>query len=252
MNSLLVAIYNLIFESGVPIKKWQRRLIQYKNIHAGKSCIVIGNGPSVSLDDLAKINELDCIKIVFNRFHKVYQELPFDPDYTLAIDPRFIDDFFDEIIDFHKGELFLGHHMPLERADEYQWFKVKSLEEFVFSDDPIKFTSPGGSVVIAALQLASFMGCRDFYLYGIDHSFKNYSVNSGLAQGDGNHFIDNYRSGKAWYPPETLLIEKAFRESRKVIERNSGSIVNISRKTQLEELPKLGFEEFLLKFQPKR
>ena len=245
MNAFLVAIYNLIFESGIPIKKWQRELARFKNIHAGKPCVIVGNGPSVSLGDLERINKMDCVKIVFNRFHKVYEQLPsFNPDITMSIDPRFIEDFYDEIIDCHKGKLFIGHHRMLGREKEYNWFKVKTPSKFVFSTDPVKFISPGGSVVIASLQMALYMGCRDFYLYGIDHSFTNYDVNDGLARGDGNHFINDYRGGKSWYPPETMLIEEAFAESRREIEAQGGTIFNISRRTKLKELQTLEFEKF--------
>ena len=245
----LTSFVNFVLESGVPIKHWQKNLSSFKGIHKGKKCILIGNGPSVTYGDLEKIDGLDCIKFVFNRFHKVYTSLKFTPDYTLSINPLFIDDFYDELINEHKGELFVGHHKTLANDSKYNWFKIKTNEEFEFSDNPIKFVEPGGSVVVAALQIAYFMGCRDFFVYGIDHSFSknennNRDTSSTLAFGEGNHFIKNYRSDKAWCPPNTELIEQAFLKSKLYIEANGGHLINISRRTQLNVLPKLGFDEF--------
>ena len=251
-------IVTSILELGVPIQEWQRTLYSLKNIHKGKACILIGNGPSVTLDDLEKINDLDCIKFVFNRFHKVYSTLLFEPDYTLSIDPLFIDDFFDELLSEHKGQLLLGHHRKLTKNDNYSWFKVKNINEFEFSNSPLKYIVPGGSVIVAALQLAYYMGCREFYVYGVDHSFVSKpqqqsttkTLDTTLVEGDGNHFIKNYRNGKAWYPPNTGLIEEAFLKCRIFIESEGGKLINISRRTQLKELPKMSFDKFVAGVSP--
>jgi len=242
-----------ILESGIPIQNWQRKLYSLKNKHKGKKCILIGNGPSVTHSDLDKINELDCIKFVFNRFHKVYTAIKFDPDYTMSVDPLFIDDFLSELLNEHKGQLLLGHHRKLAKEGTYSWFKVKTAGKFEFSTNPLMYISPGGSVVVAALQIAYYMGCREFYVYGVDHSFVSKSLQGGinenkdslLVEGEGNHFIKNYRSDKAWYPPNTDEIETAFLKSRFFIESKGGCLVNISRRTELKELSIMNFDKFV-------
>ncbi len=237
-----------MLESGLPIKKWQRKVLSYKNKHKGKKCILIGNGPSVSLDDLKIINDLDCITFVFNRFHKAYEQVDFNPDYTISIDPIFINDFFDELLLNHRGELFIGHHKEIESSFEYTWFKVKSNEQFNFSSSPVKYIEPGGNVVIAALQLAYFMGISEFYLYGIDHDFSfsvSNTADNKLVKGEGNHFIRDYRSNKAWCPPHFDMMENAFTKSKEFIELNDRKIFNISRFSKLNILPKLDFDCFI-------
>jgi len=255
MNSLLLQnLTTLLLESGFPVKHWQKNITSYKNKHSGKKCILIGNGPSVRFEDLKLINEIDCVTFVFNRFHKVYEKLDFRPNYTVAIDPLFINDFFDELLSNSRGELFIGHHKQLERADEYNWFKIKSNVKFKFAANPLKHIEPGGSVVVAGLQLAFYMGCSEFYLYGIDHDFtfsdfkcNNKNTNRDLVQGEGNHFIANYRSNKMWCPPDFDLIERAFIGSKEFLERKSKLIMNISRKSKLKALPTLDFDLFIKK-----
>lgn len=250
LNAIVNILANTILESGLAFKDWQKKLKNFKGIHAGKPCILIGNGPSVELCDLEKINNINCVKFVFNRFHKIYPSLDFCPDYTMSIDPLFIEDFFDELLANFRGKLLLGHHKELIRSDEFHWFKIKTVGDYRFSKDPIKYTDPGGSVVVAALQIAYYMGCRDFYLYGVDHKFssrtiKNQTNDSYLVEGDGNHFIKNYRSGKAWHPPDELLIENAFLDSKIFIESNGGSLKNISRYSQLNMIEKTDCDEAL-------
>ena len=254
--SLISKVAALINDSGMPIKGWQRNLLAYKERHLGKKCVLIGNGPSVRLADLNQINQQDCITFVFNRFHKIYSELDFQPDYTVAIDPAFINDFADELQHQHRGELFIGHHKIFNLDVKFNWFRVKSNQNFEFSNNPIKYIEPGGSVVIAAMQLAYYMGINEFYLYGLDHNFTfspnekqgNDNRDNLMVVGEGNHFIDNYRSNKAWIPPDMALIEEAFVKSKQFLELNKRKIVNISRKSNLSVIPALNFESFLETF----
>lgn len=250
--TLVNILANVLLEAGVPFKKWQRKLRAFKGIHKDKPCILVGNGPSVRLDDLETINSINCVKFVFNRFHKIYPELDFYPDYTMSIDPLFIDDFLDELLENYRGHLLLGHHKEFCHSNEFTWFKIKASGDYNFSNNPVKYTDPGGSVVVAALQIAYYMGCREFYLYGIDHKFSSRAINVGgrdssLVQGDGNHFIKNYRSGKAWQPPDEHLIETAFLGCKNFIESNGGSLSNISRYSELEVLNKVDCDEVLNK-----
>lgn len=243
-----------IYDSGLPIKRWQRILSAYKKRHTGTPCLIIGNGPSVRAEDLMIINDLDCVTFVCNRFHKIYTNIDFQPDYTVAIDPLFLSDFGEELVSEHRGDLFIGHHKQNPQFEKAVWFKIKASEPFHFSLNPLKHTQPGGSVIVAALQLAFFMGCREFYLYGIDHKFSFDDANvEELAPGGGsftvtgehNHFIDNYRGGKSWAKPCMSEIEAAFAECHRLIEFKKGKLYNASRVSELSTIPRIEFEKFV-------
>ncbi|MEI4548476.1 MULTISPECIES: 6-hydroxymethylpterin diphosphokinase MptE-like protein [Pseudoalteromonas] len=245
---MLNFLYSLMLESGVPIQRWQKDLVKFKNIHKGKTCVLVGNGPSVNYHDLLQLNQLNLITFVFNRFHKVYDEIEFEPTYTLSIDPSFIDDFFEELLESSKGTLFIGHHQYLPVMQGFKWIRVKDTEVFEFGENPLKSISPGGSVVVAAIQLAYYMGCKDIYLYGIDHSFhiaNNAENSNGKVQGEGNHFIKNYRSNKAWFPPDTAKIEQSFITCLNKINSENGKLINISRESKLPRVPRMDFNDFI-------
>lgn len=245
---MLSFLFKMILETGIPLQRWQRDLVRFKNIHKGETCVLIGNGPSVNHHDLIQLNQLNLTTFVFNRFHKIYDSVEFEPTYTLSIDPSFIDDFFEELLKNAKGTLFIGHHKYLPQMQGFNWLRIKDTKIFKFAENPLRSISPGGSVVVAAIQLAYYMGCKDIYLYGIDHSFRVESIPespNGKVQGEGNHFIKDYRSDTAWFPPDTVKIEQSFTACLNKINRGSGNLINISRESKLPGVPRQDFTDFI-------
>lgn len=239
-----------ILYCGLPILPWQLKVRMLKNIHKGKSCILVGNGPSVTYSDLGKINNTKAVKFVFNRFHKVYDKCEFSPDYTVSIDPIFVNDFFDELILMHRGKLLVGLDRVPFLANKCSFFRIKNTEPFEFSCNPLKYTSTGASVIVATIQLAYYMGIKDVFIYGVDHHFHFDNNDSELSyekltKGEGNHFIKNYRSGKSWCPPNMLSIEQGFKECAIFLVKNGGQLVNISRESKLPYVEKVNFDDVI-------
>ncbi|MZI95804.1 DUF115 domain-containing protein [Vibrio sp. CAIM 722] len=239
-------VVKMALYSGFPLQVWQFNLNRLKNLHKGKSCILIGNGPSVKYSDLDKINSSNSIKFVFNRFHKAYENIDFTPNYTVVIDPYFIRDFYDELLVNHRGCLLIGIDSKFPVSLRNFYFRIKSTDPFEFSLNPLKYISTGASVVVSAIQLAYFMGMKDIYLYGIDHSFEYVAEDSeDLIMGEGNHFIENYRSGKRWCPPNLPLIENGFKCSAEMLELKNGKLINISRESRLPHIKKENFDDII-------
>ncbi len=219
-----------------PYSESEKQLAALHRRHAGDVGVIIGNGPSVRLEDLERLK--GSVTFCCNRFHLAYARTCFRPDYTLCVDPQMLDDFGSEIVQRSDGTVLLGHDTAPNFDGDYLWFRLKDVRSFRFSRNVYDHVAPGGSVIIAAIQLAYFMGIRKLYLYGIDHSFRFEtnpeadSVRQG-AVGDGNHFIENYRSGKAWCPPDIARIEHALKVSDDFIRSQGGWIRNATRGGQL-------------------
>ena len=86
---------------GLPITDDTRELSKLKDIHRGRQAFLIGNGPSVRIEDLEKFK--DQLTFCFNRFYLAYDRMDFRPTYTLAADPQFIQDFSSEFLAFSEG-----------------------------------------------------------------------------------------------------------------------------------------------------
>ena len=61
-------------------------LAQYKDIHNGKRIWLIGNGPSMTIDDLEKLHESHEICIACNRIYKIYDKTSWRADYLIMSD----------------------------------------------------------------------------------------------------------------------------------------------------------------------
>jgi len=225
-------------------------LYSLKNKYIDKECIIVGNGPSVNLNDLKKIQKSGKIIFVFNRFYLAYKQLELDffhPDFIISIDPQMINDFGQEIVDNkHDATVIFGSNRFKKIKGNFIQFTLKHRIPFKFISKPLYRISTGDSVVIATIQLAYYMGMKNIYLYGIDHNFNYENIyNDGMVDGDENHFIKNYRDGKKWHPPVSENIDQAFIECDKFLRDKRGFIINCSRKTKLENIERGSLDDCL-------
>ena len=56
------------------------------------------------------------------------------------------------------------------------------------------------------------------------------------ASGDGNHFIENYRSGRTWQAPRYHLVEDALVKLNIFLQDKHGSVQNATNGGRLEVL----------------
>lgn len=245
MNFIWKQIYRLI-EKGYLYHPDFEELKKLENIHTGKIGVLVGNGPSVRLEELEQMSKnKNIISFGANRFYLCYERTSFRPNYVLSSDQQMIDDFGNEIVDNNPTSktFFTSLFKPQHINHNFIWLKLIHGRPFKFSKNIKKSLMSGGGTLIAAIQLGHYMGIRKFYLYGVDHNF-NYEKNNDKqndAKGEGNHFIKNYRSGKAWQAPRTDLIEYSFIECNKVLEQQGGFLKNATNGGHLDVLEREGF-----------
>ena len=202
-----------------------RKLKKLKNTFKDKKAIILGNGPSVDLDFCERIDKEKFIVFSANRIHLIYPETRFRPHYVVSSDPQVISDFGKEIKQANLKEgikvFFAGRNYFNKIIDVYLLY----LNPFKFKINPYFGLAGGGGSLFIAIQLAYYFGIKQMYLYGVDHNFK-FSLNNGLANGDNNHFIKNYRSGKSWIPPRTKLIEQSFKKCDMFLRNENGFLFN--------------------------
>lgn len=210
-----------------------------KDRHSGGEALLIGNGPSVDVEILEKIR--GPVTFCFNRFYLAYEQfsLKFTPHYTVCIDPQVIRDFGPDIVEFSKGVILFGTCRRITFPGEYKCFPLMPTRPFRFSGNMERYVSTGDSVVVAAVQIAYYMGIRKMYLYGVDHNFKiERRLENGRVTGDDNHFLMEYRSEKAWHPPNLLNIENAFKSCESFLKSKDGFLINCTDGGRLEVLPR--------------
>lgn len=205
---------------------------------------IIGNGPSVKIDDLEKIHGSGMLSAVANRFHMTYSKTSYRPDFVVSSDEDMIRDFGEEIAqnNAERSVIFAVDNCFKKYGQARLLLRLYSKIRLRIS--PIRGVYNAGGSLFTAIQVFYSMGYRDFILYGIDHNFQ-YNMVGGKAVGDGNHFIKNYRSGKEWIPPRTRQIEESFLRVKRQLESEGGSIVNASRYSLLPNIKRVDFDNIL-------
>jgi hypothetical protein len=173
--------------------------------------------------------------------------MEFRPTYLCSTDEQMIADFGQEMLDNHPGKvLFTSNEIPDLNGD-FTWFRMGSRTPLVFSDNAYDFIMPGGGTLITALQIGFHMGITRFFIYGMDHNFTfdkdEHAEHYHSATGDDNHFIKDYRSGKAWAPPVLWQVEGALLSSQVFLQQHGGWIKNATHGGKLEVLDRIDFNE---------
>jgi glycosyltransferase involved in cell wall biosynthesis len=229
----------------LPRRPTSARLRAMRDRHAGETAWLVGNGPSVRIEDLDALQGK--LTFSFNRFHLAYARTRLRPTYTVTGDKQMIEDFGQQIVDESLNTVFVAHDHPPALLGDYVWLRQVSIYPPLFGLRAEEVVSPGGSSLFVAMQVAYLMGVRRFYLYGADFRFAFEKSSGGgdafrIATGEGNHFIANYRDGKPWCPPSLKDIGAGFHVARRVMEAEGGFVRNASRGGLMEMFPRQEFE----------
>lgn len=233
---------------GLPITSQQKALRQLRRRHIGQIAFLIGNGPSVRSEDLDAL--IGRTSFCCNRFYLAYEKFRFRPSHLVSSDSQMIADFGNEMVAKAGCDVWLVADRRPAELGRFHWVKLRYGRQFTFFRNVGFGASPGGATLVAATQIGYHLGIRHFFLYGVDHSFNFQMVtdsHTGLkrAQGDNNHFISGYRSGKPWIPPATALIEESFKICDSELRKEGGWIKNATRGGALDVLERVSFEEAL-------
>jgi len=196
------------------------------NAHEGETCLIIGNGPSLSAipDDLLnQFKSFGC--------NRIWEREDFTPDYFVAVDGWVPDE---NELDFHALQSVVM--LPSDFAGKYQaeyyfhhrpgpmWIMERDLQPDYLRKNGIGWVG----VTHAMLQIAFFMGFERFLCVG----------------------LDNTATGKHFYERETIdrRVDSELWEHGFAVLRDCfipKVILNISDYTELKSLPRADWRNFL-------
>lgn len=219
-------------------------------------CFIIGNGPSLTLEDLNRLKNEDTFAC--NRIYKLYKNTEWRPTYYVSQDNGVlleIKEDMDYVIKNSKY-VFLNSYIAaflkrrLTKKDNVLFFKVNSKYDYPnppgFSMDISKEVCEGFTVAYTCIQMAVFLGYKEIYLIGVDHNYNlNLKADGSVEEKDG---VINYMSGlegKLAFPPQMEKSTLAFEEANRVCKSNGIKIYNATRGGKLEAFPRIYFDEIL-------
>jgi len=225
----------------------------YKNIHQGKRCVIIGNGPSLNKMDLSFLkNE---ISFGLNRIYLGFEKWNFMPTYYVSVNKLVIEQSMNEILKIPVPKFIALAGLPyLPVGHNVIALKTAGLpldDVTPFSVDPHERIWEGFTVTFVALQLAYYMGFGEVVLIGVDHHFSDSGPANRevISQGDDhNHFHPKYfGKGVSWHLPDLINSEVAYRVAKIAFEADGRRIIDATVDGKLTIFPKVDYKELLIK-----
>jgi len=223
--------------------------------YSGQRGFVIGNGPSLSISDLDRLQGE--ISIASNRIYLAFDQTKWRPTFYINISdlqiPKYkteIEQYFSRVYAPERVAPLLGYW----RCRAYRQLKPISAgpeSEVLFSDNLSHGAYGGFTVTFEALQLAVHIGLNPIYLIGCDHKYigqpKVTAPNSVLNATDTNdHFHPNYRrKGETINPAQIDIMTMAYEHARKYAQSNSINIYNATRGGSLETFERVCFDDIV-------
>lgn len=230
-------------------------LADLKDRHTGKRAFLLGNGPSLRLDDLRRLeNE---ITFACNKIYLAFPDITWRPTYYTVEDHLVAQQNWNEIeamddtIKFFPSTLGL-HGIHFSNSIEYPFIWKDVYPELPgFSDDAQAGLHWGSTVTYTMLQMAFYIGISEIYLMGVDFNFvipKQFDDTDSkfkiyICQGETNHFHPDYRKpGERWHQPNLDYQEKSFLSAKNFADTRNVQIFNATRGGKLELFPRADFD----------
>jgi hypothetical protein len=228
-----------------------RRLSSLRNRHCGRRGVVIGNGPSLNVKDLDRLQGE--ITFASNKIFLAFDQVAWRPTYYSCSDILVAKNNREAMNRLDLVKVY-GESVKAEFADrsDITWLRERNGPLQQFSTDCSECVYGGFSVVYYQLQLAFHLGIREVILIGMDFSF-DVPKPSGevcehgaviMSQGEVNHFHKDYRKpGETWTMPRLDKQLEAFECARVAFGRAGGRVLNASRSTRLTVFPRINFDD---------
>jgi hypothetical protein len=227
---------------------WRRdsikRLAALKDIHRGKRCFLIGNGPSLKQTDLSLLK--DEFTIGTNRIYLAFPDLEFSTKYYLSVNDLVIEQCAGEIQSLTMPRFISWRARRWIQPQENLYFIHTTYTGEKFATDIRERVWEGGTVTYTAMQVAYYLGFEQVILVGVDHNYvtpgkPNATV---VSQGDDpNHFDPGYfGKGFRWQLPDLVQWEEAYRLARRTYEAAGRQVIDATIGGHLRIFPRVEYE----------
>lgn len=223
------------------------RLCEYKGIHKGERCFIIGNGPSLRTDDLEVLAKQREICFGLNLIHRAYPKTSWRPDYICVSDTLTIKKNIEKIIRNNNCPLFTADSILRFYEEERMDEKISPFRklypnatndfEYGFSTDITKGICNANSVAYYALQIAVYMGFGEIFLLGMDNCDWAYHFDEEYLK-DSDICRENFDEAM-----ESEMVSRAFQKAEEASERYGFKIYNATRGGSLEAHERVNFDK---------
>ncbi len=236
-----------------------RKIKKFKGIHNGESCFIIGNGPSLTVEDLNLLKNQKSFSC--NRINMILGKTEWEPYYYTFTDSLMASTFFNEVYKMKKQKMFvavsntsyssLKEHFNKDCIflRSYYGKEKNRLPKYSFDLEEKLFQH--GTVTYANIQLATYMGFKNIFLIGVDHNFgiskqRDGSIELNQELIGNDHFDQNYYNSvehKKDTPVNVYEMTEAYLSAKKNCDEKGVNIYNATRGGKLEVFPRVNLDE---------
>jgi hypothetical protein len=260
--SILIWFYRKKIRStfiNTRVKQFSKKIKQFKDIHIGESCFIIGNGPSLTADDLNNLK--DIVSFSSNRINLFLDKTDWTPWYYTFIDTVIANQFFDDVYNMKKKQMFVivtdSNFSMVKKHFRKNCFFLRSYYEHQknglpkFSEELSRKIHTHGTVTYVNIQLAIYMGFKNIYLIGVDNNYAINKLKDGKIEINEkligkDHFNENYYSSMEntkQLPNNVYSMTQAYISSKQYCDSCGVKIYNATRGGKLEVFPRVNFDE---------
>lgn len=224
--------------------------------HAGETAFIIGNGPSLTMQDLDRLKGR--LTFASNRINLAFEQTRWRPRYFAIADWVLYPKVREEISGIYR-RILAGPDLPRRigscRVIQYRWLGRTNAEPGtgappLFSRDAAEGLYSGGTITFDLMQLAAHMGVTRIVLLGCDHAYTGEDgvdpTGLATATGSSNHFHPSYRfPGELVRPACIDLMSRAFRHAAEWSNTVGVPIVNATSGGSLDVFPRVILDDEL-------
>lgn len=233
---------------GATFHPWRResrrRLAALRDVHRGRRCFVLGNGPSLRRTDVSHLRHE--ITFGLNRIYLAFPEWGFRTTYLVSVNDLVIEQCASEFRDLTMPKFFTWRARRWVPLDEHTTFLFTTYMGPKFARDARGRLWEGATVTYVALQLAYHMGCDPVILIGVDHNFATQGEPNQTVVSEGedpNHFHPGYfGKGFRWQLPDLETSEMAYRLARQAFEAAGRRVLDATIGGKLTVFPKVDYD----------
>ncbi len=232
-------------------KKSYDDLLKFKNIHKNERVVIIGNGPSLLIDDLNKLKDNKVISIGCNAIYKSFDLVKWRPTYYIASDAGTIRLLEEEIVpkniltmDTFLSDNYLKFWDVPHENNYHRFYQIQQSEEPKFSDNFAYGIYSGMSVIYACFQLAVYMGFSSIYLIGCDFDYTKNVQGKDHFFGNNDDILKKINTINKF---DYFYVKKAYRTAKKYADTHGIKIYNATRGGKLEVFPRVDFDSLFVK-----
>lgn len=221
-----------------------------KNKFAGKRCFIVGNGPSLTIDDLNQLK--DEYAFGANKILYLLDKTVWVPTFYLCQDIEacyMIEDKLKECdIPYKFINVECKKHSDSKQVHYIYPYVRFSLNKYnpssaYFSEDISSCICPGYTVTFASIQMAAYMGFKEIYLLGVDHNYAMTIDRKGHVTKDDS--VQTYAAGipdwgKSMQSAEVTT--ESYQCAKEYCDTHGIKICNATRGGKLEVFERVDFD----------